>query len=226
MPTVLITGAGRGLGFEFARQYAADGWSVIATLRDTKQGAALAALGKSVEIHQLEVTDLKAIQRLADELNGRAMDILLCNAGVIGLRTTPTTEADYQAWEQTLRVNAIAPHALAQAFAEHVAAGQYKLMAMISSQMGSLTRTKGNSTVYRSSKAALNMVARNLSIELEPRGISVVMFHPGWVRTDMGGAGAAISPEESVTALRNIIARLGPGDSGSYLSFDGSVIPW
>src|SRR5262245_18526103 len=154
MPTILITGAGRGLGLEFARQYTADGWSVIATLRDTKQGAALAALGKAVEIHQLDGTDFKALARLTAELKGRAIDILLCNAGIIGMRTTPVTEADYRTWEQTLRVNALAPHALAQASSDHVAASERKLIVLITSQMGSITRAGGNSPVYRSSKAA------------------------------------------------------------------------
>jgi NAD(P)-dependent dehydrogenase (short-subunit alcohol dehydrogenase family) len=226
MPTIIITGAGRGLGLEFARQYVADGWSVIATVRDTKQGAALAKLGKAVEIHQLDVTDFKGIARLAGELKGRAIDILLCNAGIIGLRTTPATEADYQAWEEVFRVNTLAPHALAQAFADNVAASERKLMVMITSQMGSLTRTSGGSTVYRSSKAALNMVARNLSLEFAPREIAVVMFHPGWVKTDMGGPGAALEPQESVTGLRTAIAKLTLTDSGKYLSYDGSVIPW
>ena len=226
MPTVLITGAGRGLGLEFARQYAADGWAVIATLRDTKQGAALAKLGNPVEIHQLDVTDLKATVRLASELKGRAIDVLICNAGIIGMRGAPKSEADYHTWEQVLRVNTLAPHALAQAFADHVAASERKLMVMITSQMGSLTRTLGGSTVYRSSKAALNMVARNLSLEFAPRDIIVTMFHPGWVRTDMGGTGAALAPEESVTSMRAVIGKLSAADSGKYINYDGSPIPW
>jgi NAD(P)-dependent dehydrogenase (short-subunit alcohol dehydrogenase family) len=226
MPTILITGAGRGLGLEFARQYAADGWSVIATVRDTKQGAELAKLGKAVEVHQLDVTDLKGIARLANELKSRAIDVLLCNAGIIGLRTVPKSDGDYQIWMQALRVNALGPHALAQAFADHVAASEGKVIVVISSVMGSLTRANGGSTVYRSSKAALNMVARNLAAEFSSRDIVVTAFHPGWVRTDMGGPSATLTPVESVTALRGVIGKLSAADSGRYLNYDGSPIPW
>lgn len=226
MPTILITGAGRGLGLEFARQYAEDGWNVIATIRDTKQGTALAKLGKTVEIHQLDVTDLKGIARLAGELAGRAIDILLCNAGINAMRGTPATEADYRSWEQVLRVNTLAPHALAQAFREHVEASERKLMVFITSQMGSIARSTGGSTIYRSSKAALNMVARNLSLELAARQIAVVLFHPGWVRTDMGGPGATLASDDAVRQIKATIAKLSTADNGKYLSYDGSPIPW
>lgn len=226
MPTVLITGAGRGLGLEFARQYAADGWNVIATIRDTRQAAALTQLSDAVEVHRLELGDLQAIGKLGADLSGRAIDVLLSNAGINELRTVPQSEADYRTWERTMRVNVFAPHALARAFTEHVAASERKLMVMMSSVAGSIMRADDRLLAYRSSKAALNMVARVLSVELAPRGIVVAMFHPGWVKTEMGGPEAQLDAADSVRGLRAVIGRLDVADSGKFLRYDGTQIPW
>lgn len=228
MPTVLVTGAARGLGFEFARQYAADGWRVIATVRAPEAGAKLAALGKSVEVHLLDVTDPAAAARLARDLNGQAIDVLLCNAGIYGPRDKQSVgTVDWDAWGQVMRTNVMGPMALAGAFADHVAASDRRLIVMVSSQMGSMgAGGSGGAYIYRSSKAALNAIAKNLSADLAARGIAVIAVHPGWVRTDMGGAGASLTPERSVRDLRAVFAKLGRGDSGKFFNHDGSEIPW
>jgi NAD(P)-dependent dehydrogenase (short-subunit alcohol dehydrogenase family) len=226
MPTVLIAGASRGLGREFVNQYAADGWSVIATIRKPEDGRTLAELGRSVEIHLLDVTDRPRVTRLAQELSGRAIDVLVGNAGVMGKRGVGLEPQDYELWRQVFDVNVMGPAALAYAFLPHVAASQKRCMMFVTSQMGSITNTSGGSTIYRSSKAALNMVAKNLSIEFAPKNVTLAVIHPGWVRTDMGGAGAALSPEQSVSGMRRVIAGLTAHDTGKFFNHDGAALPW
>jgi NAD(P)-dependent dehydrogenase (short-subunit alcohol dehydrogenase family) len=227
MPTVLVTGAGRGIGLEFARQYAADGWDVIATVRDAAKGAALAALGGKVEVHLLDVGDRAAVARLAQELRGRAIDVLICNAGIYGDRSKQAFGAvDWAEWEAVLRTNVMAPLALAESFVEHVAAGGRKLIVMMTSQMGSTAEAWGGSYIYRTSKAALNNIAKNLSSDLKARGIAVIAMDPGWVKTDMGGPGAQITPEVSVGNMRKLFAKAGARHTGQYLRYDGAIHPW
>lgn len=221
MPSVLITGAGRGLGLEFARQYVAEGWRVIATIRDPAQGRAL----PKAETHLLDVTDGAAVKRLAADLRGTAIDLLLCNAG-IGAPGEALGKIDADRWVQVLRVNALAPLILAESFVEHVASSDLKLMVMVSSRMGSIAQASGGRYSYRSSKAALNMIVKALAGDLAPRGVRVIAVHPGWVRTDMGTTAAQLSPEESVTGLRRVIAGLNPGESGRFLNQDGAELPW
>ena len=227
MPSVLISGAGRGLGLEFARQYAAAGWSVIATLRDPAKGAALSSLGRAVEVHLLDVADRRQIARLAGELKGRAIDLLLCNAGIAGPRGAKFGATDYAAWEDMLRVNVMGPMAMAEAFVDHVAASTRKLIVMISSRMGSIgSNTSGGSFDYRSSKAALNAITKSLAIDLAGSGIAVIAVHPGWVKTDMGGSGATLSADDSVGRLRALIERQGLAESGRFYNYDGAELPW
>jgi NAD(P)-dependent dehydrogenase (short-subunit alcohol dehydrogenase family) len=227
MPTVLITGAGRGLGLEFAKQYAADGWTVIGTLRDPAKGAALAAAGSNVEIHMLDVADRAAIERLAGELRGRAIDILICNAGVYGDKAKQEFgHVDWQEWARVLRTNLMAPLALAECFVDHVAASERKLIVMMTSQMASTEEGNGGAYIYRSSKAALNNVAKNLSEDLSPRGITVLAMDPGWVKTDMGGTSAPLTPEFSVRNMRKVFARAGRRQTGHFLKYDGTSHPW
>ncbi len=226
MPTVLITGAARGLGLEFARQYAAEGWQVIATVRKPEAGRVLAELGRNVEVHLLDVTDRPGIAKLARSLEGRAIDLLIANAGVIGSRAAAVEDADFATWHHTLDVNLMAPVALAQAFAPHVAASADKRMAFISSRQGSIESSTGGSMIYRTSKAALNMAAKNLAIAYRERGITVLIFHPGWVKTDMGGAGAPVAPEESIRGMRAVIAAATPEQTGRFVNYDGTSIPW
>jgi len=226
MPTVLVTGAARGLGLEFARQYAAEGWQVIATVRKPEAGRVLADLGRNVEVHLLDVTDRPGIARLARGLADRPIDLLIANAGVIGSREAFVAEGDFATWRQTFEVNVMAPVALAQDFAPHVAASEQKRMAFISSRQGSIESSTGGSMIYRTSKTALNMAARNLAIAWRERGITVLIFHPGWVKTDMGGPSAPVTPEDSIAGMRRVIAGATPEQSGRFVNYDGTSIPW
>ena len=226
MPTVLITGAGRGLGLEFAKQYADDGWTVHAACRDPEAAAGLRGLGDGVRLARLDVTSAEQVAELADDLRGEAIDLLLNNAGIYGPREYSLGEIDYAAWAEVLRVNTLAPLRVAAAFAEHVATSGQKRMAFVSSRMGSIEQNSGGGYIYRSSKAALNAAVKSLAIDLAPRGVTAVVIHPGWVRTDMGGPGAAITPAVSVAGMRRVFAGLTPDDGGRFFDYDGSNLPW
>lgn len=223
MQTVLITGASRGLGLELARQYAADGWRVIGTVRAP---AAVSGLEGEIEAHVADVTDRQAIARLAAALRGTPIDVLLCNAGIYGPQAMRLGSLDYSAWEEVLRVNVLGAAAVIEALVENVAASERKLIVLMSSRLGSIAEASGSSPLYATSKAALNALAKGLSVTLAARGIIVVALSPGWVRTDMGGKGAPLSPEESVRGLREVIGGLKPSASGRFLNYDGSEIPW
>ncbi len=226
MPTVLITGAGRGLGLEFAKQYADEGWTVHAACREPEAAAGLRGLGGGVRLARMDVTSAEQVAELADDLRGEAIDLLLNNAGIYGPREYPLGQIDYAAWAEVLRVNTLAPLRVAAAFAEHVAASGQKRMAFVSSRMGSIEQNSGGGYIYRSSKAALNAAVKSLAIDLAPRGVTAVVIHPGWVRTDMGGPGATIAPAESVAGMRRVFAGLTPDDGGRFFDYDGSSLPW
>ena len=214
MPTILITGAGRGLGQELARQYADDGWRVIGTERGAKAK------------YPLDVTKRDQVARLAAKLKGAPIDVLFCNAGIIGKRGMALGSFDYDAWEEVLRVNLLGVASVVEALVENVAASERKVIAVMSSRLGSISESSGMTLPYATSKAALNLLAKGLAATLASRGIIVVALSPGWVRTDMGGAGAPLSPQTSVGGLRKVIAGLKPADSGKFFSHDGSTIPW
>jgi len=214
VPTILITGAGRGLGRELARQYAAEGWKVIGTERGAKAE------------HRLDVADPQQAAALAKKLKGTPLDVLFCNAGIVGKRGMALGSFDYDSWEEVLRVNLLGAAAVAEAFADNVAASSRKVIALMSSRLGSITESSGMTLPYATSKAALNMLAKGLAAALAPRGVIVVALSPGWVRTDMGGETAPLAPEASVRGLRQVIAGLTPADSGKFFSHDGSPIPW
>ncbi len=236
MPTLLITGASRGLGLEFVRQYSADGWQVIATARDPAQSrdlAAVAAMQPSVEVHALDVGDFDAIDALAARLEGRAIDVLLNNAGLFGPKARaeqdPRQEfgtVDYRIWSELLRVNTIAPVKMAEAFVEHVACSAQRKIVTITSGVGSIANADGRALGYRSSKAAANMLMRNLSFDLAPRGVATAAVCPGWVRTRMGGPGATLEAADSIAGVRRVVEGLGPANSGRFWLYDGSEIPW
>jgi NAD(P)-dependent dehydrogenase (short-subunit alcohol dehydrogenase family) len=223
MPTVLVTGANRGIGLEFVRQYAADGWRVLACARNPDRAHELKSIRGDVRVHRLEVTDEEQIARLAAALKGEPIDILVNNAGVGG----SDDSTDPEDWLKTLRINTIAPMRIAEAFLLNLEAGRGRTVLSLTSRMGSIAdNTSGGSYSYRSSKAALNAAMRSLAIDWKPRGIIVVVMHPGWVKTDMGGPDALISPEHSVAGLRKKLASLKPGDSGGFFNYDGRVLPW
>jgi NAD(P)-dependent dehydrogenase (short-subunit alcohol dehydrogenase family) len=226
LPTVLITGANRGIGLELARQYAADGWSVIATCRALKDAGELKKIKGELRIETLDVTDRKRVEALAKKLKDVAIDVLLNNAGMLtGYEAFGKT--DTESWLQTLHVNTVAPLQVAEAFIEHVARSDQKKIVSITSGMGSIGRgPNGGGYAYRSSKAGLNMVMATAANDLKPRKIVVGIISPGWVRTDMGGPSASISPKTSVDGIRKVIGKLAPKTSGRYFNYDGEEIPW
>lgn len=227
MPTCLITGANRGIGLEFVKQYAADGWKVIAACRRPEEAEDLNALEGNIQVHPLDVTDFARIEALARKLNTVAIDLLINNAGIYGPRVTPYDAIDYAAWAEVLRVNTMAPVKTSAVFADAVAKSGLKRIVTITSQMGSIAdNSSGGSYIYRSSKAALNAAMKSLAHDLAAKQIAVAILHPGWVRTDMGGSGAKIDPFESVAGMRQVIEKLGVEDSGRFLAYDGREIPW
>ncbi len=226
MPTVLMTGANRGLGLEFARSYATDGWRVHACCRHPEKAKALKAVEGDLEVHKLDVTDGLRVAGLARELADDAIDVLLNNAGVYGPRSG-FGETDFDDWLDVLKINTIAPLRMAERFVEHVARSERKLIVSISSGMGSIAMNDaGGHYPYRASKAALNMVVKGLSADLAARGIIAVALSPGWVQTDMGGSSAELTPEESVAGMRAVIDGLTPADSGRFLNYQGEDRPW
>lgn len=225
---VLITGAGRGLGLEFARQYADAGWNVIACCRQPKEARALADL--DAEVVKLDVTDARDVTALSKRLAATAIDLFLCNAGVAGARNPAlagTSKADFDA---VMRTNVLGPMWLSAALADRIAAGgegRGGKMAYLSSRMGSIgAMSNSGSALYRASKAALNAIVKAVALELSPRGVVAIALHPGWVRTDMGGAGADIEPEASVAGMRTVIERAGARDSGRFFDYTGKELPW
>ncbi|CCG41935.1 SDR family oxidoreductase [Magnetospirillum molischianum] len=222
MATLLIIGASRGLGLEFVRQYAADGWRVLATVRDPLSGRAASEAG--AEIYVCDIGDPSSIKRLAAALDGTPIDLLIHNAGIYGANQN-FGEIDPADLIEVYRVNTVAPLLVAQAFAGHLTGG--KLFAVLSSMMGSITdNVSGGSYAYRASKTALNMVIKTLSVDLAERGIVPVALSPGWVRTEMGGPAAPLAPAEAVAGLRRALLDVSAADSGAFIHVDGSRLPW
>ena len=219
MPTVLITGANRGIGLEFARQYSGDGWDVIATARETS--AELAALG--VRVEQLDLRDLDAVATLGAGIEA-PLDLLIANAGTM-IPENGDTADEARAWAEMLTVNCIAPYLLAKSVLRQVAAARGKVVAL-SSGMGSIAESSGGYVPYRTSKAALNMAWHSLAIEARPLGVVAAALDPGWVKTRMGGPNALISAEQSVADMRRLIDRLSPDQSGGFLRRDGTPHAW
>ncbi len=227
MATVLITGASRGLGLEFTRQYAADGWRVVAACRDPAAAKDLAAVKGDVSIETLDVDDPAQVSALAKKLSGEPIDILINNAGIYGPKGQNRDNVDYDAWGRVFRTNTMSPLAVSAAFAANVAHGGQKKIVTLSSIMGSIAENDSSGDfIYRSSKAAMNAVMKSLAGDLKSEGITVTVVHPGWVRTDMGGPEAAIEATESVTGMRAVIAGLKESDSGHFFNYDGTEIPW
>lgn len=231
MPTILITGANRGLGLEFTRQYLADGYVVIAACRSPRAAPKLqqleAASSGALTLIEVDVADTTSVKRAAAELRAAAIDVLINSAGVFGVEGQTVGSLDYDDWRAVLEVNLLGPARMCEAFLDHLARSNQRLIVTITSGLGSLSdNSSGGYIAYRTSKAAVNMLTRSAAIDLRPRGISCVVVNPGWVRTDMGGPNAKLSPEESVGAMRRLIAKLGPKDSGRFYSYDGREYPW
>jgi NAD(P)-dependent dehydrogenase (short-subunit alcohol dehydrogenase family) len=219
MPTVLITGANRGIGLEFARQYSQDGWDVIATARHSSPE--LEAL--NVKVEPLELTDFDSVVSFGKRVGG-PLDLLIANAGTMEPAEARTSD-DGRAWADLIVTNSIAPYMLAKSLLPHVEQAKGKMVALTSG-MGSIGESSGGYVPYRSSKAALNMAWHSLVIEVKRVGIVAAVLDPGWVKTRMGGPSAPTPPEQSVGDMRRLIERLGPDDSGAFLKRDGSRHSW
>jgi NAD(P)-dependent dehydrogenase (short-subunit alcohol dehydrogenase family) len=227
MPTLLVTGANRGLGLALARLYADAGWTVHATARDPAAATELLAVPGAVEVHRLDIADPSQVAALAGALDGVAIDLLVNNAGINMTERSELGDLDYDGWQRDFAVNAVAPIRLSAALADNVAASEGRTIAFMSSRAGSITSNiAGGRYRYRSTKAALNAAVRSLALDLLRRGVTCVAVHPGWARTDMGGPRATISPTESATWLKALFDRLEPHHTGHFLNYDGTELPW
>ena len=222
--TVLVTGANRGLGLEFARQYREAGWHVIGTARDPGDADELEAL--DVQIVQLDVTDQDSVDRMAAALAGQSIDVLINNAGIFP-RVGTIAEIDFDDYSRTLAVNTVGPVRVTRALLPNLRQGKLKVIAGLSSNLGSIAENeRGNFYGYRESKAGLNMFTKTLAAELGPEGFICVVLTPGWVQTDMGGPGAPLEPSESIAGMKAVLDKLTPADNGTFWSYDGSQMPW
>ena len=232
MTAVLITGSNRGLGLEWVRQYAARGWRVFASCRDpdsAKDLKALVSAHPEVTLHRLDVTASDQIAALAESMRDETLDLLVHNAGVYFEHwgKDPVGSIDYDDWQQTFRVNTLGPVRVTEALLAQLGRGDRPLVLAITSNMGSIAGIDApRDYAYRSSKAALNAAMHGLAHELKPRGIGVLLLHPGWVRTRMGGSSAPIGPEESVRGMLSLVDRYEPSLSGGFFRFDGARMPW
>lgn len=228
---LLITGASRGIGLEMVAYAIEQGWRVFACCRDPQNSSKLLSLAQltngQVSVHVADMSELATIQALAYELRAESIDMLINNAGVYGSQKNQFGNVDAVSWAQAFQVNSIAPLKMAEGFVDQISMSESKVIACVSSKMASMSDNgSGGSYIYRSSKAALNAVVKSLSIDLSERGIKCVALHPGWVKTDMGGDNAEITPRQCVTQLFNILTNLTMRDSGRFIDIDGSTILW
>jgi NAD(P)-dependent dehydrogenase (short-subunit alcohol dehydrogenase family) len=238
-PTVLITGANRGLGLELTRQYAADGWRVYACAR-RPEGRPISRRSPrhreaASRCTAMDLLDHGSIERVARELDGAAIDVLLNVAGTMGrvdfaregVGAMPFGATDYGDFLDTLRVNVLAPLKVIECFIPHIERGAQKKIVTLSSVVGSIaSNSSGGLYSYRASKAAVNALMKSLAIDLGKRGIIALPMHPGWVRTDMGGPRAPLDAPTSCAGIRRVIAGLTPADAGRFLQYDGQELPW
>jgi NAD(P)-dependent dehydrogenase (short-subunit alcohol dehydrogenase family) len=234
MPAALITGANRGIGFQHAKQYAEQGWTVYACVRNPDSSADLQALAREydgVHMHALDVTDHAAIDARAEKLRGQPIDVLLNNAGTFGPKGAPEGMAyqslehmDYDIWRNILEVNLLAPFKVAVAFHDHIAASDKRILVMMSSDLASISKNEGKSYAYRSSKAGLNIMAKGMAEEWGD--IIVVAMAPGWCRTELGGFEALIDPADSVRDQQVTCEKLVQSDSGRFIDVHGEALEW
>ncbi len=230
MPTLLITGANRGIGLELCKQYLNEGWDIHACCRTPKKAKALGKLADkhdSLIVHELEVTQEKQMNALKKALKNKPVDILINNAGVHALGASQFGKTDDKAWEEAVAVNLIAPMKMMEHFVENIAMSDKKIIASMSSKMGSMSDNgSGGAYAYRATKAALNAVMVSASLDLRHLDITALILHPGWMRTDMGGPNGEISVKECGEALRDILNKCDITDSGKFFDIDGTTINW
>ena len=224
MPTLLLTGASRGIGRELLNQYKQDGWTVIAAVRDP---GAVGEIGAD-QVLPLDVSSEESIVELKSMVGDTPIDVLWNNAGVYLDKGRNLAETSFDIWSESFIVNTIAPMRVANAFAANVSASEKKTMAFTSSRMGSIGDLGGaaNAYAYRSSKTALNMASALLANDLREAGVKTVVLHPGWVRTDMGGPSADIDTVTSASGMKKVVDGLTTEQSGGFLNYDGGEWPW
>ena len=221
MATAVITGANRGLGLEMAKQYAAQGWDVIATAREPEKAEELNAIDK-VTVMPLDAAEDSSIETFAEQLGGRPVDLFINNAGIYG-----PSELDRDRWLDLFNVNVVGPVKLATALRDNVAKSADKKMVVISSQVGSIAENESGSMMYyRTSKAAVNQAWHSLAQQWQDEDLTLAMLHPGWVQTDMGGENADLTPQESVEGMRSVIEGLDRNKNGKFYDYSGREIPW
>ena len=175
----------------------------------------------------MDVTNAKSVHAAAAQLKDVAIDLVINCAGITGVSGQKVGKVDYDSWAHVLDVNAMGPMRVIESFTDQIARSERRLVVTITSGMGSIgDNTSGGSIAYRSSKAAVNMAMRSAAIDLAPQRITCVVVNPGWVKTDLGGPNATLTPQESVTAMRRLIEKLGPDQSGKFFHYDGSEYPW
>ena len=226
MTTIFIAGTNRGIGLELAKQALAKGWTVYGSARGEVTDAD-AHICEHPNFHdlQFDVTDHEAVRAAAASIS-EPIDILINNAGIIGSDRQSTLDMDFDGFAQTLAVNTLAPLAVAQAFLPHLRRSANPRILTISSSMGRMSYAKSDRIAYRASKAAVNKVMQGLATDLEPMGVAVAVLHPGWVRTDMGGAEADIDPSESAAGILKLAEGLRLEGTGQFLNWDGSIAEW
>lgn len=231
MKTVLITGANRGLGLEFCKQYAEQGWKVIACCRDPQNAEALNKLSDNnaaFNVYKMDVVDRSGVDVLVSELITKQIDLIVANAGIYGDSSQRGFgHLDYDDWVKTLETNVLGVIKVIEAFMPHLIKSEKPHIAVLSSQMGSIDDNgSGGSLLYRSSKAALNATMKSLSIDLRSSGVGVQIFHPGWVKTDMGGPQALIDSQTSIRGMIKQISIFKMAQTGQFIKYDGSLLPW
>jgi NAD(P)-dependent dehydrogenase (short-subunit alcohol dehydrogenase family) len=223
MPTIFITGAGRGIGLELARVYAAAGYHVIASVRSVTQAKSVLSFAELIE---LEVTDPTSVAALHEFMETKTIDVLINNAGIIGPDAQSTTDMDFDGFMKTLEVNTVAPLRIVQALLPALQRATTPKLATISSMMGSLSYASSDRVAYRASKAAANKVVQCLATDFKPLGIAVASLHPGWVRTDMGGSDADIDVKESAAGIKAVMDKLSLATTGRFWNYDGKILDW
>ncbi len=229
MTTILVTGAGRGIGLELVKQALGKGDHVIAGLRHVDKfplDQIEAGARDRLTLVAIDVVDAASIARAKAEIGVQPIDVLINNAGIIGPSRQSTLDMDFDGFSDTLNVNTLGPLRVTQAFLPNLQAAKSAKVVTISSGMGLMSQSSSDRIAYRTSKAAVNKVTQGLATDLKPKGIAVIAMHPGWVRTDMGGSSADISAQESAAGILSVIAGLDMSKTGKFINYDGATRGW
>lgn len=235
MPALIITGANRGLGLEFVRQYAEDGWDIVAISRKSSSELDALAQQHPIQVVQADLVDDASLADAVGQIQVDAIDLLINNAGTMGDGSFAETGFNYKSfgtfdrdeWLRVFDINVCTPMALTELLVGKLEAAKNAVVVTLSSMLGSnALNTMGNSYAYRASKAAVNSIMKSMGVNLRDRGITCVALHPGWVRTELGGPDAQLDPVESVQEMKEAISNLTLDDAGRFLAWDGKEMPY